>query len=70
MPDGTRRRRHQGPPARRLWYARYRALRFRRRFSPSTVPAEPLPALRSVQLQLIEELHAFHHLGHIVEIVV
>ncbi len=32
MPDGTRKRRFSPQTAKRLWYARHRALRFRRRF--------------------------------------
>lgn len=32
MPDGRRKRRHSGIAAKREWYARHRAMRFRRRF--------------------------------------
>ena len=32
MPDGKRKRRHSGNPAKRRWYALHRAHRFRRRF--------------------------------------
>jgi len=32
MPDGKRKRRHSSDAAERRWYARYRALRFARRF--------------------------------------
>lgn len=32
MPDGSRKRRFSQNAARRLWYARHRAERFRRRF--------------------------------------
>ena len=32
MPDGKRKRRHSPNRAKRQWYARYRALRFGRRF--------------------------------------
>jgi len=32
MPDGKRKRRHSGNPAKRRWYALHRARRFRRRF--------------------------------------
>ena len=33
MPDGKRRRRFSRNPAKRKWYAIFRSLRFRRRFS-------------------------------------
>ena len=39
MPDGKRKRRHSRNRAKNQWYARYRALRFGRRFgqgSPQT----------------------------------
>ena len=38
MPDGKRKRRHGPNKAKRDWYARHRASRFRRRFG---LPATP-----------------------------
>jgi hypothetical protein len=37
MPDGKRKRRHSPQKARRDWYARYRSLRFQRRFGLSNL---------------------------------
>jgi hypothetical protein len=40
MPDGKRKRRHSSDRAKRAWYARYRSLRFARRFL-TDADAEP-----------------------------
>ncbi len=34
MPDGSRKRRHCPNRVKRTWYARYRSIRFARRFFP------------------------------------
>ena len=38
MPDGKRKRRHAPNKAKRQWYARHRASRFRRRFGLNATP--------------------------------
>jgi hypothetical protein len=38
MPDGKRKRRHSENKTRRDWYARYRSMRFSRRFGLGNVP--------------------------------
>ena len=44
MPDGRRKRRHGPNKAKRDWYARHRASRFRRRFGLTfTPPTDRLP---------------------------
>jgi hypothetical protein len=43
MPDGRRKRRHGPNQAKRQWYARHRAARFRRKFGLSPDPAADRP---------------------------
>jgi hypothetical protein len=46
MPDGKRKRRHSSDRVKRAWYARYRCLRFARRFFQDVnASLEPRPSI-------------------------